>query len=184
VIQSHQELDPETLQEDYFSEEAQVQDDKCIMKKTIVVPIVVALVVGGTSFYAGMRYQQTRLFTFSGDRQGNFMMESGGGQRNGGFSREGSQRGMVGQGFRPVIGEIISSDEGSITVKLEDGSSKIVLISDTTAINKTDPGTMTDLKTGTKVGVFGADNNGTITAQNIQINPQQIRVSTPSASSK
>jgi hypothetical protein len=69
---------------------------------------------------------------------------------------------------------------------MEDGSSKIVLISDTTSINKSDSGSKSDLTTGTKVAVFGADNNGTVTAQNIQINPTQMRFNTgspnPSAS--
>ncbi len=82
------------------------------------------------------------------------------------------------------MGEILSEDDKSITVKMEDGSSKIVLISDTTQINKTDPGAKSDLTVGTKVGVFGVDNNGTVTAQNIQIDPQQMRIGTPSASPK
>jgi len=141
------------------------------MKKEILYPVITAVVVGALAFYGGMQYQKSQRVNFRGaDGPGNFMM--GGGQRggNGGFGGQSGQR-MMGQGFRPVIGEIISADDKSITVKMDDGSSKIVLISDTTSINKTDPGSKTDLTVGTKVGVFGADNNGTVTAQNIQINP-------------
>lgn len=153
------------------------------MKKEILYPVITAVVVGTLAFYGGMQYQKSQGGDFRGaDGPGNFM--TAGGQRGGGPGGQGGQR-MMGQGFRPVTGEIISSDENSITVKLEDGSSKIVLVSDTTTINKTDPGSKTDLSVGTKVGVFGSDNNGTVTAQNIQINPTVRNFnSSPSASSK
>lgn len=145
------------------------------MKKEIVVPVVIAsLVFAGVGFFGGVQFQKAQRVTFRGG-DGNFMMS--GGQRGGG---QGAGR-TTGQGMRPVTGEIISADDKSITVKMEDGSSKIVLVSDSTTINKTDPGAKTDLTVGTKVGVFGQENNGTITAQNIQINPM-MRISSPSAS--
>lgn len=149
------------------------------MKKEILYPVITAVVVGALAFFGGMKYQQMQRANLRGaGGNANFMMA--GGQRGG---AAGGGQGMR-QGFRPTIGEIIASDDKSITVKMEDGSSKIVLISDTTTINKTDPGAKTDLKVGTKVGVFGQDSNGTVTAQNIQINPQQMRGATPSASTK
>lgn len=150
------------------------------MKKEVLVPVViVSLIFAGVGFFGGMQFQKSK----SNTRGGNFMMT--GGQRGGGQGAGQGGNRMMGQaGFRPTIGEIISKDDKSITVKMEDGSSKIVLISDTTQINKTDPGSKNDLSVGTKVGVFGADNSGTVTAQNIQINPQQMRMATPSASAK
>ncbi len=95
------------------------------------------------------------------------------------FTRSGSQGGRTGQGqpsgnrqgFQPVNGEIISSDDKSITVKLTDGSSKIVLVSEKTTINKASQATKVDLKTGEKVAVFGQQNtDGSVTAQRIQLN--------------
>ena len=75
-------------------------------------------------------------------------------------------------GFRPVNGEIIAADEKSITVKLQDGSSKIVIVSETTQINKAEQATKQDLRVGEKVAVFGQENSdGSLTTQNIQINP-------------
>ena len=140
------------------------------MKKEILYPVITAVVVGALAFFGGMKYQQMQRGNFrSGGQGGNFIMQGG---RTDGPVGTGGQRGM---GSRPTIGEIISADDKSITVKMDDGSSKIVLISDTTTINKTDPGAKTDLTVGTKVGVFGTDNNGTVTAQNIQINPMQMR---------
>ena len=76
-------------------------------------------------------------------------------------------------GGRPVTGEIISQDDKSITVKMTDGSTKIVILADSTSYTKTDTGSKADLKVGSQVGVFGTDNSdGSITAQNIQLNPQ------------
>lgn len=144
------------------------------MKKEILYPIITALVVGAIAFYGGMKYSQMQRGNFRSAQfgnGGNFMMQ-GGGRTGGPNGGQGGQR----MGFRPTIGEIISADDKSITVKMEDGSSKIVLISDTTTINKSDAGSKSDLTVGTKVGVFGQDNNGTVTAQNIQINPQQMRM--------
>jgi hypothetical protein len=75
-------------------------------------------------------------------------------------------------GFRLVNGEIIAADEKSITVKLQDSSSKIVIVSENTQINKAEQASKNDLKIGEKVAVFGQENyDGSVTAQNIQTNP-------------
>lgn len=130
----------------------------------ISIALVAALVGGGVGFFAGTKYTQGRVASLTLNRQANF--NGGGGRFLGGA---GGGRMM---GFRPVSGEIISADDKSITVKLPDGSSKIVLFSDKTAINKAETGSKTDLTVNTKVAVFGQDNSdGSVTAQNIQINP-------------
>ena len=70
------------------------------------------------------------------------------------------------------MGEISAQDEKTITVKLQDGSSKIILLSDKTSINKASVGLISDLTVGEKVAVFGTSNaDGSVTAQNIQLNP-------------
>ena len=121
----------------------------------LIIILVVALLVGAGGFFAGMKYQQSK-----NPRFGNFQ-----GARNG-------QSGQRGQGFRPVNGEILSADEKSITVKLQDGTSRIVILSDTTTYNKTAEGSKADLKTGDRIAVFGTDNSdGSVTAQNVQLNP-------------
>lgn len=143
------------------------------MKNNIIaIIVVVSLIAGAGGFFAGMKYQQSKS---PAGRFGNLQ-----GARNGNF-------GQRAQGFRPVNGEIIGADDKSITVKLQDGSSKIVLLADTTSINKSSEGSKSDLKTGEKVAVFGTENSdGSVTAQNVQLNPQ-IRIfngSTPSGSPK
>lgn len=129
-------------------------------KSNLLLVILVVILVGGGAFFAGMKYQQSksplgRLGNFPGGRGGQFQQQ------------------RFGQGFRPVNGEIISQDEKSLSVKLQDGSSKIVIITDSTAINKASAGVVEDLKVGEKVAVFGTENSdGSVTAQNIQLNPQ------------
>jgi hypothetical protein len=131
------------------------------MKNNTIMMVVVALIVGGGAFFGGMKYQQSKVPSFNSQFGGN---------RNGNGNQAGARRMGGGQ----ILGDIISADDKSITVKLVDGSSKIVLFSATTSINKASEGTATDLTTGTKVAVFGTTNtDGSVTAQNIQINPIQ-----------
>jgi len=130
------------------------------MKNNTLVVILLLIVVAGAAFFVGIKYQQTKENNFAGqfaNRSGRMM---------------GGQLGTNRQGFRPVNGEIINADDKSITVKLTDGSSKIVLFTDKTIINKASQAGIGDLKTGEKVAVFGQQNaDGSVTAQNIQLNP-------------
>jgi hypothetical protein len=138
------------------------------MKSLSTTVIVLIVIVGGASFFGGMKYQQSKTPQFQGQFPGG-QFPGGGAMR--GTGQNGQRTG--GQGFRPVTGEIIEKDSSSITVKLTDGSSKIVLISDKTAINKAAEVSKDELKTGEKVGVFGTENpDGSVTAQNIQLNPR------------
>lgn len=126
--------------------------------------IIVALVVGSAAFFGGMQYQKTQ--TSGPMMQGQFGGPSAGAP-GGRFQGRG-----VGssQGIMPVSGEIISQDDTSITVKLQDGSSKIVILSGNTNINKSSEGSKSDLKTGERVTAFGTTNSdGSITAQNVSI---------------
>ena len=89
-----------------------------------------------------------------------------GGQGQGRFG------GGNGGGNRPVVGEILSMDATTITIKMQDGSSKIVLLSDKTVFNKSTEGSKADLRTGTRIAASGTDNSdGSVTASTVQINP-------------
>jgi hypothetical protein len=117
------------------------------------------VIIAGTSFFAGMKYQQSRQPAF-------FRQFSGNRQLNG------QMQGRVRIGGGQVTGEIVGRDDKSITVKMQDGSTKIVLLSDSTTYNKTAEGSSNDLKVGERVGVFGTENSDkSVTAQNIQLNP-------------
>jgi len=126
----------------------------------LIVTLIAVVVVGAVAFFGGMQFQKSQAPGF-GNRQA--MMTGGpNGQMGQGRSNF--------QGMRPVSGEIISQDDNSITVKMEDGSSKIIILSDDTSINKTSEGAKADLKTGEKVTAFGTENSdGSVTAQNVSI---------------
>ena len=135
--------------------------------------ILVLLLVTGGAFFAGIKYQENKQSVLRGQFGGGV-----GGRFESQIQGTGNRA-----GFRPVAGEIISSDDQSITVKLQDGSSKIVLLSDKTEINKAEKATITDLKTGEQVAIFGSENSdGSVTAQNIQLNPQFGRIRNPTPS--
>jgi beta-lactamase superfamily II metal-dependent hydrolase len=124
--------------------------------KVIIAVAVMVILVAAGAFFGDVKYQQSK-----SPRFGNFQ-----GARSG-------QQAQGNQGVRPVNGEIINQDETSITVKLQDGSSKIVLVGDSTTINKSADGSKSDLQVGERVAVFGTQNSdGSVTAQNIQLNPQ------------
>jgi len=135
------------------------------MKNNLGMTILIAVIVGVVGFYSGIKYQEGKRPSFSG-QFGNRQQEQ----------RTGNQNGP-----RQVTGEIINSDDKSITVKLSDGSSKIILISGTTKVNKASEAAIEDLKVGETVGVFGISNeDGSVTADNIQLNPMfQNRINAP-----
>ena len=132
------------------------------MNKTVIITGIIILTVGAVSFYAGTIYHKAQR------PSGRFFQEQqqGDGQnQNRRFGANGNQR--------AVRGEIINADDKSITVKMQDGSSKIILLSDNTSVIEATETSKQALQTGKQVMVFGSNNpDGSITAQNIQLNPQ------------
>ncbi len=139
-----------------------------------MVGCVIALVlVGGGSFYGGMKYQTSKTPTVA-SRAGVFANGAGG--RMGGLPGRG-MGGANGAGF--LAGEVVSKDASSLTLKLSDGGSKIVLYTSSTRIGKTTEGTINDLTNGTTVTVNGtANQGGSVTADMIQIRPAGAATST------
>lgn len=131
-----------------------------------VVMVILGIIIAAASFYGGMKYQSGKAQERFAGRNGQFMQ----GGPNGGTGRFGQRQGN-GNGS-PVVGEIIGVDDKSMTVKLMDGSSKIVILAASTTFSKTDTAAKTDLKSGMQIAAFGpANSDGSITAQNIQLNP-------------
>ncbi len=152
------------------------------MNKLITIVIAVAVVVGGGAFYGGMKYAQSKapqgrlsqtdfqnLQNLSPEERQQRIQQlganAGAGFRGGAV---GSQRGGGGL----TSGEIISKDEKSVTVKLQDGGSKIIFLSDSTQITKSATGALSDLEVGKNISVNGtANSDGSVTAQTIQLRP-------------
>ncbi len=135
-----------------------------MMKNTKLAIGVLLIVIGVGSFFVGMKYQQSK-------RPSGLNMQSAGmhsevaGQQN---SMEAQHRGSSGM----IYGEIISKDEESITVKQADDSTRIILLSESTEIQKASESSIDDLETSEQVMIFGQENpDGSISAQNIQLNP-------------
>ncbi len=124
--------------------------------------IIIVIVVGVAAFFGGMQYQKSQGATNANGMQ---FGQAGQGSRQG---RPGNGRGFG----NATVGEIVSVDANSITVKLPDGSSKIVNISGSTTFSKTQTAAKSDVKTGMRIAAFGTSNSdGSITAQNVQLNP-------------
>ena len=146
----------------------------------VVIIIIIAVGVGG--FFGGRtmgggtpspQEALTVLSNLTPQEQQQLFQNGGGlgglfGGARGGPGGTGVTGGNGGGGF--VSGSIIAEDSNSITVKLADGSTKIVLYSGSTTINVSQTGTASDLAVGKDVTVTGtANSDGSVTATRIQM---------------
>jgi hypothetical protein len=132
----------------------------------VIVPVILVLVGLGVGFFGGIQYRNYQI----AKTRGSFVLGANGAQRFTGTRGTGQVGGMMRAGA--VTGSILSIDANSITVKLADGSSKIVLFSTSTTYSNTVSAAQTDLKVGENVVIVGATNSdGSVTATNVQINP-------------
>lgn len=130
------------------------------MKNHVLLMIIFVIAVGAGAFFGGMQYEKSK-----GASMVSQYAQTGG--FGGGMRRFGGRNGMG-----ATVGKIVSADATSITVQLNDGSSKIVNISNTTKVNKTVSGSTSDLTNGQTVAAVGATNSdGSVTATTILLNP-------------
>ena len=129
------------------------------MKKFIPIIILLIIAVGGGAFYGGMKYQQSKIPQgFAQEREMMNASTTGPGPRNGNSAAN----------F--ISGEILSKDDSSITIKIQDGGSKIVFYSASTTVSKMATGSANDIAVDSQIMVSGQQNSdGSYTAQTIQI---------------
>lgn len=138
------------------------------MNKNIILSIILtAIIIGSGAFYGGMKYAQAKnpgaSANFANLTPGQRQQRA---QQMGGAKRTGNNA----QGANFINGDIISKDDKSVTIKMQDGGSKIVFYSLSTPIKKSADGVASDLEIGKQVMISGSQNqDGSITAQNIQI---------------
>ncbi len=147
------------------------------MEKTYITYIAGVVVIAAV-FYGGMKYGQSQntgkisaasIQSLSAGEQRQIMdqLRSSFGSARGRANNNGGPTGEF------VSGEIIAKDNQNITIKMRDGSSKIVLFSGSTPITKSVSGTAADLQIGVQLMINAtANSDGSMTAQTIQMRPK------------
>lgn len=135
------------------------------MKK--ILPIIIAIVIAGGAFFGGMKYGQN-----AASGKSNSVPQFNG--QGGNFRAGGRTGGFNGGGV--TSGTIISKDANSLTLQLSSGGSKIVFYSTSTEVGRFVTSTANDLTLGQTVAVSGSANqDGSVTAQSIQVRPLGFR---------
>ena len=125
----------------------------------IIVAVILVIVAAAGGFFAGLMYQKTQASALGAAGRSNFAGRFG-------------QSGQNAAAFRPVRGQVLSMSDTTLTVKMSDGSTKIVVLSSSTAFMQSTKAALTDIKTGDTINVVGtANSDGSVTAQDVQINP-------------
>ncbi len=138
-----------------------------LKQKQLIIGVIVTIVLMVGSFYAG------RISVSTTNSAAPF---------DGPLGMNGQGRGAMGAGGRTqnnpglrgnlTSGEIISKDDKSLTIKLNDGGSKIVYFSASTTISQMSTTSPADLSVGQSVSATGSTNSdGSVSAQMIQVRP-------------
>jgi len=143
------------------------------MKNKMLIGFIIAVVVVGVgSFYGGMLYGKSSIGKNLGK---NFPGQNGQMMGNG----QGKISGSKATGANFINGSIMAKDDKSITVKSMDGGSKIILLSDTTQVNKSVSGALSDLEIGKNVMVTGTANpDGSLTAKSVELRTDMLAPAT------
>jgi len=135
------------------------------MKKNLFVFLLLLVIVLVGGFLGGIKYGESQALKNLTPEKMREVFQQRGGQF---FAQNQGQRQRAGQNF--VSGQVISKDEKSLTVKLPDGSTKIIFLSQSTQILKATEGSIDDLQVGKEILVAGNQNaDGSLTARTIQI---------------
>lgn len=147
-------------------------------KQYMVIAGIIGVAAVSGAFYGGMQYEkgvvarQANARDLTSGNRGGATVNGQNGQRGAGPNGAGMMRrgGPNGGGF--VLGEILSKDDKSLTLKTPDGGSTIVYFSPTTVVRKAEVGSLSDLATAEQVTVNGKSNpDGSIAADTVQITP-------------
>lgn len=123
---------------------------------------VIGCIIAVGAFYGGTVYQKQ---ASASERRGG----QGQSERFGGLQGQRFAAGRGANGMNGITGTILSKDDQSLTIKLPDGSTKIVLLSKDTKISKAVESKPEEIKKDESVTVIGQENDGTIRATLVRI---------------
>ena len=137
------------------------------MNKNLILIIILLIGVGVGGFFGGMKYGESQALKNLTPEKMREVFQQRGGQF---FAQNQGQRQRQRAGQNFVSGQVISKDEKSLTVKLPDGSTKIIFLSQSTQILKSAEGSIDDVQVGKEILVTGNQNaDGSLTARTIQV---------------
>ncbi|MGB9848189.1 MAG: hypothetical protein ACPLKV_03245 [Minisyncoccia bacterium] len=132
------------------------------MKNKNLIFVIILIVAVIISFYGGMKYQQNKSVTINqtaNARNFNRFGVNGNATNSLNFLRQ-----------QIIIGEIIAKDDQTLTIKLPNGGSQIVVYSNVTKVEKNEPAKLSDLKVGQNVMISTQSvDQKTLSATSIQI---------------
>jgi len=146
-------------------------------KKNLIISIIIIIILLILSFLGGIKYQQKsqKIAQLMPNGQPSFGSQQFNGQY--GFNsptRKGNMNGNrinnnIGNNERSISGEIIDKSNDTITVKLPNGSTQIIIYSSNTKVEKISEGKLDDLKVGNNITISGKTGNNILSADSIQI---------------
>lgn len=135
--------------------------------QSTIMRVVAGLLLMGASFFAGVQYQSSIQSNGSRSTNQTGMRQQGTGQQRN-FAQGGAQNGPQVGGM--VTGEVIALESQSMTIKMTDGGSKIVIVAGSTSYQKNLAGSLTDVVVGGKVTIIGtANSDGSVTAKTVML---------------
>lgn len=146
------------------------------MMKNMLLAGAAVLLIGSGAFYGGFLYGKSKTFSPSGfsGRNGEFLgrntdgsMRNRDGQGQGAGTQQGNRNGQD-----SVFGEVLSKNDTSMTVKTQNGGSRIVYFSDKTSEGISDSTALSNVSTGQSVMASGVGNGeGALVAHMILVYP-------------
>jgi len=133
-------------------------------KKNLILTIALVVVVSGASFYGGYAYGQSKKVSFNPGMIKNGEMPSGD------FANRQGNRQQGNTGATQVSGEILKTDDTSITVKTGEASSTTVYLKNDIFVGKMVEVEKSELGVGKSVLVLGSKGvDGSFVAESVQI---------------
>ena len=146
--------------------------------KTLIVGIASLLVGIGGGFLGGMKYESGKTIPLASIPGSNGLPRNPNTPQNGGPPTD-----ATGGRSGALMGQIAAKDNGTLTIKMPDGSSKTVTYTGASTVTKTENVSVSDLVSGQQIRANGkVASDGSIAAQAIQIIPEDQAL--PSASKK